>query len=95
MQNSKPLTHTLANSWENLSMLMRDKFQTSNPAKAALMYQLWLKGFYLSKDKIWKTQKWSQLKEESRRTFIRNLNLHSNHLENERDKLPGPAFIDV
>ena len=47
------------------------EFHTSNPAKAALLYQLWLKGFYLSEDKIWKTQKWSQLKEESRRTFIK------------------------
>jgi hypothetical protein len=49
-----------------------DKFQTSNPAKAALMYQLWLKGSYLSLDEFWKTEKWNQLKEESKNTFLKN-----------------------
>jgi len=49
-----------------------DQFQTSNPAEAALMYQLWLKGSYLSQDKIWRTPKWKGLKEESRNTFLKN-----------------------
>ena len=49
-----------------------DKFQTSNPAKAALIYQLWLKGSYLSMDEFWKADKWNQLKEESKNTFLKN-----------------------
>ena len=69
-----------------------DKFQTSNPAKAALIYQLWLKGSYLSMDEFWKTDKWNQLKEESKNTFLKNdpeseiiwrmkeINYQANHL---------------
>ena len=49
-----------------------DQFQTSNPAKAALMYQLWLKGSYLSLDEIWKTEKWKELKEKSKNMFLKN-----------------------
>ena len=47
-----------------------EEFQTTDTAKAALMYQLWLRGSYLSQDKIWKTPKWKELKEESRNTLV-------------------------